>query len=65
MYSWEIDRLLRDEDYHIDSETYIYICSSSPQISEIKYHPSSHYFEIWSKDNYFWKFTVYKRKVKL
>lgn len=59
MYSCEIDTLLKSNNYNIDSQTYINICNTSPQLARIKYDPYGNYFEIWTKDNYYWKFTVY------
>jgi hypothetical protein len=39
MYSHEIQRILEENNYNIDSETYIDICQSSPQICHVKYDP--------------------------
>ncbi len=60
MYSYEIDTLLKNRNYNIDSKTYLYICTTSTQIYNIKYSPYENHFEMWSKDNFYWKFTVYK-----
>lgn len=60
MYSWEINQFLEHRNYNIDSEDYLKICNSSNQISKIKYEPFGDYFEIWTNDNYYWKFSVYK-----
>ncbi len=63
MYSYQIQQLLESSNYNIDSETYINICSTSPQIKEIKYSPFGNYFEILVSDGY-WKFTVYRKNNK-
>lgn len=60
MYDYEIDGLLKANNYTIDSETYINICQSS-QIREIKYSPYENSYEIWTNENY-WKFYVYRKE---
>ena len=37
MYSHEIDKKLKSENYYIDSDAYENICFTSPQISRVKY----------------------------
>ncbi len=61
MYSYQIEQILESNNYNIDSETYLSICSTSPQIKEIKYSSFGHYFEIWASDGY-WKFSVYRKE---
>ena len=61
MYSWEIDNIMKQNDYTIYANTYIDICSTSPQINHIHYDSFGNYFEIWTDDRYYWKFRV-KRK---
>lgn len=60
MYSKEIQQILDSNNYNINSETYINICSTSPQIVRTKYNPYGNYFEMWGNDEY-WKFTVYRK----
>ena len=60
MYPWEISKILENNNYNIDSQTYLHICKSSPQITHIKYDPYTNNFEMWDKENNYWKFTVYK-----
>lgn len=60
MYSSEINQALESNNYNIDSETYINICSTSPQILRVKYDPYDNKFEIWTDDNCYWKFSIYK-----
>lgn len=62
MYSSEIDQTLKSQKYNIDSETYSNICSSSPQINHVKFNPYLNEFEMWSSDNYYWKFTMYRKE---
>jgi len=64
MYSCEIDKLLQGQNYNINSETYINICSTSPQITRIKYNPNGNHFEIWVSDRY-WKFTVHRKEEQI
>ena len=52
MYSYEIDQTLESQNYNIDSETYMGICNTSPQISRVKYDPYDNKYEIWTRDNY-------------
>ncbi len=61
MYSNEIQQIFESNNYNINSETYINICSTSPQINEIRYSPFGNYFEIWANDGY-WKFSVYRKE---
>lgn len=61
MYSYEINQTLESKNYNIDSETYIDICNTSPQISRIKYDSYENKYEIWTSDNYFWKINVYRK----
>lgn len=61
MYSYEIDKTLKSHNYNIDSETYIDMCSTSTQISRVKYDPYDNKYEIWTNDNYYWKFNVYRK----
>lgn len=60
MYSYEIDQILKSQNYNIDSNTYMNICSTSPQISRVKYDPYENKYKIWTDDNYYWKFSIYK-----
>ena len=61
MYSREIEDILKSRNYNIDSNTYLNICSST-QIVRVKYDPYSQYFEIWTNDDYYWKFNVYRKE---
>lgn len=60
MYSHEIENELKNRNYNIDSETYLYICKTSPQITHIQYTPFDNNFHIDTSDNYHFVFTVYK-----
>jgi hypothetical protein len=61
MYSYEIDQTIKSHNYNIDSETYIDICSTSPQIFHLKYTKEENKFEIWTSDNYYWKIDVFRK----
>ena len=63
MYSYEISQILSENNYNIDSETYLHISSTSPQLTQVKYNSWSDDFEMWDRENY-WKFTVYKKENK-
>ena len=65
MYSSEIDQIIESQYYNIDSETYIDICNTSPQISRVKYDPYDNKCEIWTNDNCHWKINVYRKENKL
>ena len=60
MYSYEIDSIMKQNDYRISANTYINICSTSPQIIRTHYEAFGDYFEIHTEDNYYWKFRVKK-----
>lgn len=62
MYSYEIDKIMRESNYNIDSNTYINICRTSPQINRIKYIPFENKIEMWTEDNKYWKFNVYLKE---
>lgn len=59
MYSYEIQQLLELHNYTISNNIYLQICTSS-QINHVKYTAFGDFFEIWTDDNYYWKFTVYR-----
>lgn len=59
MYSEEITQLLKNRNYNIDSKTYVNIIHLSPQINHIIYRPFDDYYEMWDKDGYYWKYSVY------
>ncbi len=61
MYSYEIDQIIKSQNYNIDSELYIDICNTSPQISRVKYDQYDNKYEIWTSDNYSWKIDVYRK----
>ena len=62
MYQWEIDKILNENSFEINAETYIQIISTSPQINHIKYQAFGDYFEVWTDDRYEWKFKVIMQK---
>ena len=62
MFSHEIQSVLEQHSYNIDVDTYVNICRTSPQITRVKYEPFGSYFEIWTKDNCYWKFNVYRKE---
>ena len=61
MYSWEIQNKLQKENYILTGEEYIDICKNSPQISRIKYNGFGDSYEMWTTDNYYWKFSLTRK----
>lgn len=58
MYDWEVINYLKDKNYKLTSDEYIYLCSTCPQITHIKYNSFEDNFEIKTDCNSF-KFKVY------
>ena len=61
MYSYEIDNLLKYRNYLISNKEYFEICKTSPQINYIEYKSFEDSFYISTRDNYNFKFKVYKK----
>lgn len=62
MYSYEIEKILESENYNIPSKMYSRICKESPQITRMKYDAFSNSYEIWTIDDYYWKFNVHSEE---
>lgn len=62
MYSYEIEQVLLECNYNLDSETYLYILKSSPQIRSICYRPYGDYFEMVDDEHNCWRFNVYRKE---
>lgn len=63
MYTWEIEQIMQQNNYNIDSETYINICLSSPQINHVEYYSYENCFEInINEENKNWKFKVHRKE---
>lgn len=58
MYDYELENFLLNRNYFLSSNEYIYICSTCPQITHIKYNSFNDDFEIKTDCNNF-KFKVY------
>lgn len=65
MYSWEIDSIMKQNNYSISANTYINICSTSPQIIRTHYEGFGDYFEIYTEDRFYWKFRVERKDENL
>ena len=65
MYSHEIKQLLEFKNYLLDRKeaNRILNVKDSPQINHVKYNQDSNDFEMWTSDNYYFKFKI-KRKVR-
>lgn len=59
MYSYEIDTVIKKNNYNLESQTYLHICKTSPQIKEVKYNGFDDSYEMCTDDDYYWKFKVY------
>lgn len=64
MFSYEIERLIKNNNYNISSIDYQDICQSSTQIARLKYDPFENVYELWTNDNYYFKFKVYYKERK-
>ena len=64
MYSWEIDNVMKNHNYHIPSYLYLemFDVNISTQISRIRYHAYNNFYEAWTYDNYYWRFNVYYKE---
>lgn len=49
-------------NYSIASDLYHEICKASSQIAGVKYNPYRNYFQIWTNDNFYWEFGVYRKE---
>ena len=58
MYSYEIDDLLKRNNFQIPAEVYWQICES-PQVYRIKYNQYGDFIELWTSEGNYWKFTVH------
>lgn len=65
MYSHEIKQLLELKNYLLDRKesNKILDIDSNPQINHVKYNLYEDNFEMWTSDNYYFKFKI-KRKEK-
>lgn len=63
MYSYEIKQLLELKNYLLDGKeaNKILNVKDSSQINHIKYNQNGNDFEMWTSDDYYFKFKV-KRK---
>ena len=68
MYSYEIEKYLKERNYYLKINELIFITNTKvhPQIDHIKYNAFGDYFEMWTKDGYYFKFEYehYQPKTK-
>lgn len=57
MFSYEIEKIIKEKNYTISSIDYNNICQSS-QIIKLKYDPYGDMYELWTNDNYYFKFKI-------
>ena len=62
MYSWEIQKLIELRNYLLTVKEYFYICDTSPQIARITYNPFNNDFDIYTYDEYHFKFKIKKEE---
>lgn len=69
MYTWEIEKKLKEKNYNIYNDEYFEIINTSPQITCIKYNPYDNSFETWTKEKdnsiHYFKYNVRKRTKNL
>lgn len=60
MYSWEIQNFLESRHYYLTVAEYVNEINvkKCPQIARIKYNPFDATFEVFTNDNYYWKFRL-------
>ena len=56
---------MKQNNYIISADTYINVCSTSPQIIRTHYDAFGDYFEIYTDDRYYWKFRVERKDESL
>lgn len=62
MYSHEIQQLLELKNYLINHIEYLNILNTSPQINHVEYNKQQDEYEMWTTDNYYFKYKVYLKK---
>lgn len=62
MYSHEIQQLLELKNYLINHIEYLNILNTSPQINRVEYNQQQDEYEMWTTDNYYFKYKVYLKK---
>jgi len=62
MYSHEIQQLLELKNYLINHIEYLNILNTSPQINHVEYNQQLDEYEMWTNDNYYFKYKVYLKK---
>lgn len=58
MYDWELHNYLRERNYDLNHNEYLYVCNDCPQLIYIKYNPYEDCFESWSNNNEYFRFKV-------
>lgn len=65
MYSWEIDKIIKENNYEAtrDLLKIILDVDANPQIDHIIFNPESDIFDIWTNDCYYWHIK-FKEEIK-
>lgn len=66
MYSWEIKKFIEERNYELNQEeiNYVININNSPQISEIRFHPYTNTYEIFTRDGMYVSFKVKQLELK-
>lgn len=65
MYSWEIEKFLKDRNYYIggDDLTFITDMRRHSQLNHIKYDPYNNSYEMWDNDGNYYNFKVKNKEI--
>lgn len=60
MYSHEIEGYIKQHNYRLNTQQLEFLMDTRehPQINHIKYNDWTHEYEMWTKDNFYFKFQV-------
>ena len=66
MYSWEIKKFIEERNYELTQEeiNWVININNSPQISEIRFHPYTNTYEIFTRDGMYVSFKVKQLELK-
>lgn len=66
MYSWEIKKFIEERNYELTPEeiNWVININNSPQISEIRFHPYTNTYEIFTRDGMYVSFKVKQLELK-
>ena len=59
MYSWEISKVMKENNYCLPSQVYLDLVEQSPQINHVTFNAWNSRFEMWDDKGEYWNFEVY------